>query len=74
MTVRVVIRLTDDLVDAVDQVVARGAATDRADVVIRALRRELRRQRAITDLDRIYGDDDPELDAWLSYAAGAAVD
>lgn len=74
MTTQIAVRLPDDLVVALDEVVARGAATDRADVVVRALRRELRRQRAVTDLDRINGDDDAELDAWISHVVGPAVD
>ena len=45
----------------------------RADLVTRALRRELRRRRAIDDLDRL-GGDDPELAAWVEYAAHTALD
>ena len=74
MTTRITVRLPDDLVDAVDEVVARGGAASRAEVVTRALRRELRRQRAITDLERIDGDDDPELAAWTANVARRPVD
>ncbi len=74
MTTRITVRLPDDLVDAVDEVVARGGAASRAEVVTRALRRELRRQRAITDLERIDGDDDPELAAWTANVARPPVD
>ena len=73
MTTQIAVRLPDDLVGAVDQIVSAGGATSRADLVTRALRRELRRRRAIDDLDRL-GGDDPELAAWVEYAAHTALD
>lgn len=74
MTTQIAVRLPDDLVEAVDAVVAQGGATSRADVVTRALRRELRRRRAVTDLERLGGDDDPELDAWMAHVVRPPVD
>ncbi len=74
MTTQIAVRLPDDLVDALDEVVALGEATSRADVVTRALRRELRRRRAITDLERLGGDDDPQLAAWVTHVVRPPVD
>ena len=73
MTTQMAIRLPEELVGAVDQMVAAGGAASRADLVTRALRRELRRRRAIEDLDRL-GGDDPELVAWVAHAAHTPLD
>ena len=67
MSIQIAVRLPNELVHAVDEVVSRGEASSRADLVTRALRRELRRQRAIADLDRL-GDDDAELAAFTAHA------
>ena len=68
MSIQIAVRLPDALVRAVDELVARGEATSRADLVAGALRRELRRQRAIADLDRLGDDDDAELAAFTAHA------
>lgn len=65
---QIAVRLPDDLVHAVDELVSRGEASSRAELVTRALRRELRRQRALADLDRLSGEDDDDLAAFTAHA------
>lgn len=67
MSTQIAVRLPDELVHAVDELVSHGQASSRADLVTRALRRELRRQRAIADLDRL-GEDDVDLAAFTAHA------
>jgi Arc/MetJ-type ribon-helix-helix transcriptional regulator len=69
MTTQITVRLTEENVAFVDQLVADGKAKSRADVVDRALRRERRRQAALRDAE-IYSNaaSDPELEAWAAYA------
>ena len=67
MSTQIAVRLPDELVQAVDELVQRGNASSRADLVARALRRELRRQRAVADLDRL-GDEDDDLAAFTAHA------
>lgn len=67
MTTQIAVRLPDDIVEYVDQLVASGVAASRAAVVIRALERDRRRHAAEQDA-RIYastgsGDLD-DLAAW----------
>lgn len=75
MSTQIAVRLPDELVHAVDELVSRGEASSRADLVARALRRELRRQRAIADLDRLGGEDadDADLAAFSAHAARTAL-
>jgi metal-responsive CopG/Arc/MetJ family transcriptional regulator len=68
MSIQIAVRLPDALVHAVDEVVAHGQASSRAELVARALRRELRRQRAIADLERLGAEDD-DLGGFTAYAA-----
>ena len=49
MSRQIAVRLPDDLVEFVDQVVQSGQAVSRADVVTRALNRERRREIAERD-------------------------
>ena len=60
MTTQIAVRLPDDMVQFLDQLVARGQAPSRASVVERALAREFRRVIAARDA------------AILAEAAGAA--
>lgn len=73
MTVQIAVRLPDQVVADLDAEVRRGAARSRAELVTRAVRRELRRQRAIDELDRL-GEPDPELEAFVRHARRPALD
>jgi Arc/MetJ-type ribon-helix-helix transcriptional regulator len=70
MTMQITVRLTEENVAFVDQLVADGKAKSRADAVNRALRRERRRQAALRDAE-IYSNatSDPELEAWAAHAS-----
>jgi Arc/MetJ-type ribon-helix-helix transcriptional regulator len=75
MSTQIAVRLPDDLVGFVDEVVSSGAERSRAAVVARALERE--RRRALAERDaRILADTgpDPELDGLAGYAAGLSRD
>jgi Arc/MetJ-type ribon-helix-helix transcriptional regulator len=70
MSKQVAVRLPDDIVEFIDRLVQRGAATSRAAVVVRALERERRREVAARDaavLAKIGAD--PDLDSLAEYAA-----
>jgi Arc/MetJ-type ribon-helix-helix transcriptional regulator len=73
MTTQIAVRLPDDVVESLDRLVRSGEAPSRADVVTRALRRELRRRRAIADLERL-GDGYADLDALTSHASRTALE
>ena len=75
MSKQIAVRLPDETVEFIDDLVARGAAASRADVVARALDRERRRQVAARDaaiLAEVRSDRD--LDGLADYAAGVALD
>jgi Arc/MetJ-type ribon-helix-helix transcriptional regulator len=75
MSKQIAVRLPDDLVDFVDEVVGSGKARSRATVVTRALERE--RRRAIAERDaRILArtGPDPELAGLAEYAASLPHD
>ncbi len=75
MTRQIAVRLPDDLVDFVDEVVGSGKEGSRAAVVTRALERERRRMVAMRDAQiLIAAGPDPELDGLASYAAGVRVE
>jgi Arc/MetJ-type ribon-helix-helix transcriptional regulator len=71
MSKQIAVRLPDELVDFVDEVVASGAGRSRAGVVARALERE--RRRAVAERDAAIlarSGPDPELAGLAEYAAG----
>jgi len=70
MTTQITVRLADESVAFVDQLVADGRAKSRADAVDRALRRERRWLSALRDAE-IYAraEPDPELEAWAAHAS-----
>ena len=77
MTVQMTIRVDDELAAFVDETVKAGMGS-RADVINRALRREIRRQAAQRDAQIYATTVDPDLDAdafgeWLAGAARAAA-
>ncbi|CAN5475913.1 hypothetical protein BH10ACT4_BH10ACT4_13400 [soil metagenome] len=51
MTKQIAVRLPDDLVDFLDDLVARGDESSRASIVIRALKREKRRLGTLKDVE-----------------------
>jgi Arc/MetJ-type ribon-helix-helix transcriptional regulator len=75
MSKQIAVRLTDELVAFVDDVVHSGRAPSRAAVVTRALQRERRRMIAARDAEILtQAGTDPELDAVAAHAAGLAID
>ncbi len=75
MSKQIAVRLPDDLVDFVDEIVDSGTERSRAAVVTRALEHERRRNLAERD-SRILArtGPDPELAGLAEYAAGASLD
>jgi len=75
VTTQIAVRLPDDLVVFVDELVASGQIASRADLVRKALRREQRRVLAERDVEKLlrHGDDS-ELADFVSRAATTALD
>jgi Arc/MetJ-type ribon-helix-helix transcriptional regulator len=70
MSKQIAVRLPDELVDFVDDVVESGAERSRARVVARALERERRRAVAARDAQILAaGGSDPDLEELAEYAA-----
>lgn len=63
MTIQITVRLPDDLVAFVDEEIARGGVTSRADAVAKALVRERRRRTALADVEILKRHGDPDLAA-----------
>jgi Arc/MetJ-type ribon-helix-helix transcriptional regulator len=74
MSKQITVRLPDELVDFMDQLVATDKATSRASVVARAMERERRRELAARDL-AILGEhgDYPDLEGLSPAAAGTVL-
>ena len=75
MSKQIAVRLPDDLVQFVDEIVDAGAERSRAAVVTRALERE--RRRALAERDArilVRTGPDPELSGLAEYAAGQSRD
>ena len=71
MPKQIAVRLRDDLVDFVDELVAAGAERSRSAVVRRALERERRRLLAAGDAEILVGTSpDPELAGLAEHIAG----
>jgi len=69
MSKQIAVRLSDELVDFVDEVVDSGAGRSRAAVVTRALERERRRAVAVRDAQILSRSGaDPELAGLAEYA------
>jgi Arc/MetJ-type ribon-helix-helix transcriptional regulator len=70
MSKQIAVRLPDQLVDWVDEIVRSGAARSRAAVLGRALEREYRRVVAARDVEILVGSGaDPELAGLAEHAA-----
>jgi Arc/MetJ-type ribon-helix-helix transcriptional regulator len=74
MSKQITVRLPDELVDFMDQLVATDKASSRASVVARAMARERRRELATRDLAILteYGDYD-DLDGLATAASGTVL-
>jgi Arc/MetJ-type ribon-helix-helix transcriptional regulator len=74
MSTQIAVRLADDLVAFVDELVTQGDATSRAAVVSRALERERRRRVAERDASILARTGpDADLDSLAQYAAGTPM-
>jgi Arc/MetJ-type ribon-helix-helix transcriptional regulator len=75
MSKQIAVRLPDDLVDFIDQLIDRGDATSRAVVVARAVAKERRREIAARDAAILAPlGDDPDLDSLAEYMARTPLD
>jgi Arc/MetJ-type ribon-helix-helix transcriptional regulator len=75
MSKQIAVRLADDLVEFVDEIVGTGQERSRAAVVTRALERERRRVVAARDAEILARTGpDPELAGLAEHAAGLPLD
>jgi Arc/MetJ-type ribon-helix-helix transcriptional regulator len=75
MSKQIAVRLSDDLVEFVDEIVGTGGEPSRAAVVSRALERERRRVIAARDAEILAETGpDPELTGLAEHAAGVPID
>lgn len=76
MSKQIAVRLPDDVAYFVDQVIAEGRASSRAELVIRLLERERRRLIAERDilLLQASADEPDELDGLAEFAADTPMD
>ena len=74
MSKQITVRLPDELVDFMDELVASDRATSRASVVARAMERERRRELAARDLKLLTEHGGyPDLEGLAPAAAGTAL-
>ena len=76
MTTQIAVRLPDELVEFIDNLVSSGRATSRADAISQALRRERRHEIAARDATILAttGTYDDDLDALARHAAAVPMD
>ncbi|MGH3521080.1 MAG: YlcI/YnfO family protein [Haloechinothrix sp.] len=75
MSRQIAVRLPDDIVEFIDQLVEHGDASSRAAVVARAVERERRRAVAARDAAILaQAGSDADLDGLAKYAAGTPLD
>ena len=75
MSTQIAVRLPDEMVRAVDELIAAGWAPSRASVVERALAREFRRLAAVRDAEILSAaGPDPDMDGLAEYAARVPAD
>jgi mRNA interferase MazF len=75
MTKQIAVRLADELVEFVDDVVHSGQEPSRAAVVARALQRERRRMIAARDAEiLVTAGTDPDLDALAAHAVTFSIE
>ncbi|MDO5699349.1 MAG: YlcI/YnfO family protein [Dermatophilus congolensis] len=69
MSTQIAVRLPDEVMSFVDQAVSDGKAPSRAALVVRALRREMRRQAAERDAEILASTPpDEDMDAFVAWA------
>jgi Arc/MetJ-type ribon-helix-helix transcriptional regulator len=74
MSKQITVRLPDELVDFVDDLVSAGVVASRAEAVTVALQRERRRRIALRDVDILHRlPSDPELEAVVEHSAAHPV-
>jgi Arc/MetJ-type ribon-helix-helix transcriptional regulator len=75
MSTQIAIRLPDDMVEFIDELVSHGEASSRAQVVARALERERRRRGAERDA-AIYAAEraDDDMDAFAAHTSRTELD
>ena len=74
MSKQIAVRLPEELVEFVDDIVGSGSERSRSAVVARALERERRRAIAARDAEILArSGPDPELDGLAEYAAGRSI-
>ena len=70
MSKQIAVRLPDELVDFLDELVASGDEASRASIVTRSLKREKRRLGALKDVEILTRlGEDPELVAFAEYSS-----
>jgi Arc/MetJ-type ribon-helix-helix transcriptional regulator len=75
MTKQIAVRLPEDIVEFIDQLVDLGRASSRAAVVTRAVDRERRREAAARDVAILArAGDDPEFDSLAEFSARTPLD
>ncbi len=75
MSTQIAVRLPDDMVRFVDQLVEKGRGSSRAAVIVRALNRERRHEMAVQDA-QIYAEagEDADMIDLVRYLSGQPVD
>ncbi len=76
MSIQIAVRLPDQLVNSLDELVDSGAARSRASVIERALHRELRYQRMLQEVEILNSGmgTDVDLDALAQFSSNVALD
>ena len=76
MSIQIAVRLPDQLVNSLDELVDSGAARSRASVIERALLRELRYQRMLQEVEILNSGigADEDLDALAGFSGNVALD
>jgi Arc/MetJ-type ribon-helix-helix transcriptional regulator len=76
MSIQIAVRLPDQLVNSLDELVDSGAARSRASVIERALLRELRHQRMLQEVEILNSKigADKDLDSLAQFSSNVALD
>jgi len=76
VSIQIAVRLPDQLVNSLDELVDSGAARSRASVIERALLRELRYQRMLQEVEILNSGigADEDLDALARFSGNVALD
>ena len=75
MTKQIAVRLPDDIVDFMDDLIARGDEASRASIVLRALKRERRRLGTLQDIEILKRlGPDSDMDALAAHSVRQPID